>query len=67
MHVAATLGYKFTILTPGEKRIPAKYNDTWRNKLPYNLASVRPLGMTVTGCGVGFAVAIVAPPGIRRG
>jgi len=48
MHVAATLGYKFTILTPGEKRIPAKYNDTWRNKLPYNLASVRPLGMTVT-------------------
>jgi len=48
MHVASTLGYKFTILTPGAKRIPSKYNDVWRNKLPYNLASVRPLGLTVT-------------------
>ena len=48
MHVAATLGYKFSILTPGAKRIPSKYNDAWRNKLPNSLASVRPLGMTVT-------------------
>ncbi len=48
MHVASTLGYKFSILTPGARRIPSKYNDAWRNKLPYNLASVRPLGLTVT-------------------
>ncbi len=48
MHVACTLGYKFSILTPGAKRIPAKNNDTWRNKLSENLASVRPLGLTVT-------------------
>ena len=47
-HVASTLGYKFTILTPAKKRIPSKYNDVWRNKLPYNIASVRELGMTVT-------------------
>lgn len=48
MHVAATLGYRFSILTPGPRRIPSKYNDAWRNKLYYNLASVRALGMTVT-------------------
>jgi allantoin racemase len=48
LHVASMLGNKFTILTPMKKRIPSKYNDVWRNKLPYNLASVRELGMTVT-------------------
>ena len=48
MHVASMLGNKFTILTPMKKRIPSKYNDVWRNKLPYSLASVRELGMTVT-------------------
>jgi len=48
MHVASMLGNKFTILTPMKKRIPSKYNDVWRNKLTYNLASVRELGMTVT-------------------
>jgi allantoin racemase len=48
IHVASMLGNKFTILTPMKKRIPSKYNDVWRNKLPYNLASVRELGMTVT-------------------
>ena len=47
-HAASMLGYKFTILTPSKKRIPSKNNDVWRNKLPYNLASVRELGMTVT-------------------
>ena len=48
MHVASMLGNKFSILTPMKKRIPSKYNDVWRNKLPFNLASVRELGMTVT-------------------
>ena len=48
MHVASMLGNKFSILTPMKKRIPSKNNDVWRNKLPYNLASVRELGMTVT-------------------
>lgn len=48
LHVAATLGHRFTILTPSKKRIASKYNDVWRNKLPHNLASVRELGMTVT-------------------
>jgi len=48
LHTAAMLGHKFTILTPTKKRIPSKYNDVWRNKLLFNLASVRELGMTVT-------------------
>jgi allantoin racemase len=48
LHVAAMLGYKFTILTPTKKRIPSKYNDVWCNKLSFKLASVRELGMTVT-------------------
>jgi len=48
LHVASMLGHKFTILTPMKKRIPSKYNDVWRNKLLFNLASVRELGMTVT-------------------
>jgi allantoin racemase len=48
IHVASMLGNKFTILTSVKKRIPSKYNDVWRNKLLYNLASVRELGMTVT-------------------
>ena len=48
LHIAAMLGNKFTILTPTKKRIPAKYNDVWRNKLPFNLSSVREIGMTVT-------------------
>ncbi len=47
-HAAAMLGDKFTILTPMKKRIPSKYNDVWRNKMPYHVASVRELGMTVT-------------------
>jgi len=48
LHAAAMLGNKFSILTPTKKRVPSKYNDVWRNKLPFNLASVRELGMTVT-------------------
>lgn len=47
LHTAAMLGNKFTILTPTKKRVPSKYNDVWRNKLPFNLSSVRELGMTV--------------------
>lgn len=48
MHISSMLGNKFAILTPLKKRIPSKQNDVWRNKLPFNLASVRELGMTVT-------------------
>lgn len=48
LHVASMLGHKFTILTPSLKRIPSKYNGVWRTKLPFNLASVRELGMSVT-------------------
>jgi allantoin racemase len=48
LHAAAMLGHKFTIITSTKKRIPSKYNDVWRNKLLFNLASVRELGMTVT-------------------
>jgi allantoin racemase len=47
LHVAAMLGAKFTILTPLEKRIPAKEYEVRRYKLEQALASVRPLGMTV--------------------
>jgi allantoin racemase len=48
LHTAAMLGHKFTILTMSKERIPSKYNNVWCNKLPFNLASVRELGMTVT-------------------
>lgn len=48
LHIAAMLGHKFTILTSAKERIPSKYVNVWRNKLPFNLASVRDLGMTVT-------------------
>lgn len=47
LHMASMLGNKFTILTPGEKRIPHKYREVHRNHLDEKLASVRALGMTV--------------------
>lgn len=47
LHVAAMLGAKFTILTPLQKRVPAKEYEVRRYKLEQALASVRPLGMTV--------------------
>ena len=47
-HIAAILGHKFTILTPLAHRIPCKEQDVRRYKIEHALASVRPLGLTVT-------------------
>jgi allantoin racemase len=47
LHVAAMLGYKFTILTPLPRRIPHKYEEVRRYRLQESLASVRALGMSV--------------------
>jgi len=47
LHVAAMLGYKFTILTPLPRRIPHKHEEVRRYRLEESLASVRALGMTV--------------------
>jgi len=48
LHVAAMLGHRFTILTPLEKRIPAKEREVCRYGLESALASVRALGLTVS-------------------
>jgi allantoin racemase len=47
LHVAAMLGYKFSILTPLARRIPHKHEEVRRYRLEDSLASVRALGMTV--------------------
>ena len=47
LHVGAMLGYKFTILTPLKQRVPHKHREVRRYKLEQDLASVRPLGLTV--------------------
>jgi len=47
LHVAAMLGYKFTILTPLQQRVPHKHREVRRYRLEQSMASVRPLGLTV--------------------
>jgi len=47
LHIAATLGHKYTILTPLAKRIASKEQDVRRFKAEPACASVRALGMTV--------------------
>ena len=48
LHVAAMLGHKFTILTPLEKRIPAKEREVRGYGLESALASVRSLDLSVS-------------------
>ena len=48
LHVAAMMGYKFTVLTSKPERIPHKYNDIRRFKLEHSVASIRALGMSVS-------------------
>jgi len=47
LHVAATLGHKYTILTPLASRIASKEQDVRRFKADPAFASVRALGLTV--------------------
>ncbi len=47
LHVAAMMGFKYTILTLTDERIPHKFNDARRFKLENSLASIRALGMSV--------------------
>jgi len=47
LHIAATLGNKYTILTPLTERIASKEQDVRRFKAEPACASVRALGMTV--------------------
>ena len=47
LHVAAQLGFRFTITTTFPKRVPAKIEAVKANGLEAKLASVRPLNMTV--------------------
>ena len=47
LHVAAQLGYRFTITTTFPKRVPSKYEQVKLAGLEAKLASVRPLNMTV--------------------
>lgn len=47
LHVASMMGFKYTILTLTDERIPHKFNDTRRFKLENSLASIRALGMSV--------------------
>ena len=47
LHIAATLGHKYTILTPLAKRIASKEQDVRRFRAESACASVRALGMTV--------------------
>ena len=48
LHIAAQLGYKFTILsTASKKRIPHKYKEVARYNLSGSIASVRSLEMSV--------------------
>lgn len=48
LHIAATLGHKYTILTPSAGRIASKEQDVRRFKAEAACASVRALGMSVT-------------------
>lgn len=48
LHVAAMLGHKFTVLTPLPQRVPKKEREIKAVGLAESLASVRPLGLTVT-------------------
>ncbi|MGC9529412.1 MAG: aspartate/glutamate racemase family protein [Candidatus Bipolaricaulaceae bacterium] len=48
LHLAAMLGHRFTILTPRPHRVPAKEREVRRIGLEGALASVRPLGLSVT-------------------
>jgi allantoin racemase len=47
LHIAATLGHKYTILTPLAERIASKEQDVRRFKAEPACASIRALGMTV--------------------
>jgi allantoin racemase len=47
LHVAAQLGYRFTITTTFPKRVPSKIEQVRAAGLEAKLASVRPLNMTV--------------------
>jgi allantoin racemase len=47
LHVASMLGHRFTILTARRERVPAKIEHVTRLGLQKNLASVRPLDMSV--------------------
>ena len=47
LHVASMMGFKYTILTLTDERIPSKFNEAGRFRLEGSLASVRALGMTV--------------------
>ena len=47
LHVAAQLGYRFTITTTFPKRVPSKIEQVKLAGLEAKLASVRPLNMTV--------------------
>jgi allantoin racemase len=47
LHAAAMLGFKFTILTPLQSRIPHKHEEVRRYRLEASLASVRALGLSV--------------------
>lgn len=48
LHVAAMLGHRFTVLTPLPQRVPKKEREIKALGLWESLASVRPLGLTVT-------------------
>ena len=48
LHIAAMLGHKFTVLTPLPQRVPKKEREIKALGLREALASVRPLGLTVT-------------------
>jgi len=48
LHVAAMLGHRFTVLTPLPQRVPKKEREIKALGLGEALASVRPLGLTVT-------------------
>ena len=48
LHIAASLGHKYTILTPLANRIASKEQDVRRFKADPACASVRALGMTVS-------------------
>jgi allantoin racemase len=47
LHLAAQLGYRFTILTSRRERVPAKTEHVMMRGLESRLASVRPLEMSV--------------------
>jgi allantoin racemase len=48
LHIAAMLGARFTVLTMTEEHVPKKYREARHYMMEQPLASVRPLGLTVT-------------------